>query len=185
MLAESPDTALHAGEPVRGNLPFAYPLEQRARLYLQVLGSLICGKPFCFHVSLFSHSGNAGSRRLRGRLCRVLSRKRTRFLRMVAAIISTDLARRCVENIAGITNRFPQGAPMLQIANQPSTARYKENRCHLHLSFLTALRPVSFGIAQALPQRLVSSPFPYWPLLLERVPLVAPGSSGRSKERGL
>ena len=76
---------------MRGNLSFAYPLEQCARLHLQVLGSLICGKPFCFHVSLFSHSGNARSRRLRGRLCRVLSRKRTRFLRVVAAIISTDL----------------------------------------------------------------------------------------------
>jgi len=53
MLSESPDTPPHAGQPVRGNLSFAYPLEQRARLYLQVLGSLICGKPFCFHVSLF------------------------------------------------------------------------------------------------------------------------------------
>jgi len=72
MLAESPDTAPHTGEPVRGNLSFAYPLEQRARLHLQVLGSLICGKPFGFHISLFSRSGNAGSRRLRGRLCRVL-----------------------------------------------------------------------------------------------------------------
>ena len=36
-----------------GNLPFAYPLEQSARLYLQVLGSLICGKPIGFHVNLF------------------------------------------------------------------------------------------------------------------------------------
>ena len=76
---------------MRGDLAFAYPLEQRARLHLQVLGSLICGKPFCFHVSLFFHSGNTGSRRLRGRLCRALSRKRTRFLHMVAAIIVTDL----------------------------------------------------------------------------------------------
>ena len=76
---------------MRGNLSFAYPLEQCARLHLQVLGSLICGKPFGFHVILFSRSGNAGSRRLCGRLCRVLSRKRTRFLYMIAAIISTDL----------------------------------------------------------------------------------------------
>ena len=91
MLAESSDTPPHAGQPVSRNLPFAYPLEQCARLHLQVLGSLICGKPFCFHVSLFSHSGNARSRRLRGRLCRVLSRKRTRFLHMVAAIIFTVL----------------------------------------------------------------------------------------------
>ena len=138
MLAESPDTAPYAGEPVRGNLPFAYPLEQCARLHLQVLGSLICGKPFCFHhvspfpdafciqnslpptestktdhilfvhredggpsgahgdcvsryMFWFSRTGNAGSRRLRGRLCRVLRGKRTKFLDMVAAIISTDL----------------------------------------------------------------------------------------------
>src|ERR1035438_4432287 len=133
MLAESPDTAPHAGEPVRGNLPFAYPLEQRARLYLQVLGSLICGKPFgfyhvnpfpdasCIQNSLppteftktdhilfvhiedggssgahgdgvspymfwFSRTGNPDSRRLCGRLCRVLRGKRTKFLDMVAAI---------------------------------------------------------------------------------------------------
>jgi hypothetical protein len=137
MLAESPDTPPHAGQPVSGNLPFAYPPEQRARLYLQVLGSLICGKPIGFHVNLFpdasrtlnrllstestrtnhilfvhiencgssiahgdcvspcmlrfSRSGNAGSRRLRGRLCRVLKGKRTRFLHMVAAITFTDL----------------------------------------------------------------------------------------------
>jgi hypothetical protein len=55
------------------------------------LCGLNCGKPFCFHISLFSHSGNAVSRRLRGRLCRVLMWKRTKFLDMVAAIISTDL----------------------------------------------------------------------------------------------
>jgi len=137
MLSESPDTPSHAGQPVSGNLPFAYPLEQRARLHLQVLGSLICGKPIGFHVNLFpgasrtlncplpteftktdhilfvhivdcgassahgdrvypcmlrfSRSGNAGSRRLRGRLCRVLKGKRTRFLHMVAAITFTDL----------------------------------------------------------------------------------------------
>ena len=138
MLAESPDTAPYAGEPVRGNLSFAYPLEQRARLYLQVLGSLICGKPFCFHqvnpfpdafciqnslpptestktdhilfvhredggpsgahgdcvsryMFWFSRTGNAGSRRLRGRLCRGLRGKRTKFLDMVAAIAFTDL----------------------------------------------------------------------------------------------
>src|ERR1039458_7001975 len=30
-------------------------------------------------------------------------------------------SRRCVESIAGTTNRFPQGAPMLQTANQAST----------------------------------------------------------------
>ena len=88
-------------------------------------------------------------------------------------------SRRCVENIAKTTNRFPQGAPMLQIANQASTARYKENSRHLHQSFLTALRPVSSGIARALLQRLMIPPCSYWPLLLERVPLVAPGSSGR------
>jgi hypothetical protein len=76
---------------VRGNLSFTYPLEQRARLHLQVLRSFNCGKPFGFHVSLFSRSGNVGSRRLRGRLCRALSRKRTRFLHMVAAITFTDL----------------------------------------------------------------------------------------------
>ena len=76
---------------MRRNLVFAYPLEQRARPYLKVLGSLICGKPFGFHVSLFSRSGNVGSRRLRRRLCRALSRKRTRFLHMVAAITFTDL----------------------------------------------------------------------------------------------
>ena len=179
MLAESPDTAPHAGQPVSGNLPFAYPLEQRARLYLQVLGGLNCGKPFCFHVSLFSHSGNAGSRRLRGRLCRVLSRKRTQFLRMVAAIISTDLLEDVSRTLPESPIDVPQGAPMLQIANQPSTASYKENSCHLPLSFLTALRPVSSGIARALLQRLLTPPCPYRPLLLERVPLVAPGSSGR------
>jgi hypothetical protein len=39
----------------------------------------------------FSRTGNAGSRRLRGRLCRVLRGKRTKFLDMVAAIISIDL----------------------------------------------------------------------------------------------
>jgi len=122
---------------VRGNLSFAYPLEQRARLYLQVLGGFIGGYPFGFHVNLFldasrilncplpteftktnhilfmhkedccassahgdrvypcmlrfSRSGNAGSRRLRGRLCRVVKGKRTRFLHMVAAITFTDL----------------------------------------------------------------------------------------------
>jgi hypothetical protein len=53
MLAESPNTAPHAGQPVRGNLSFAYPLEQCARLYLQVLCGLICGKPFGFHVNPF------------------------------------------------------------------------------------------------------------------------------------
>ena len=94
-------------------------------------------------------------------------------------------SRRCVDNIAGITNRFPQGNPMLQIANQSSTVRYKENSRHLPQSFLTALRLVSSGIARALLQQLVTPPRPYSPLLLERVPLVAPGSSGRSKERGL
>ena len=76
---------------MRGNLSFTYPLEQRARLHLQVLRSFNCGKPFGFHVSLFSRSGNVGSRRLRRRLCRALSRKRTRFLHMVAAITFTDL----------------------------------------------------------------------------------------------
>jgi hypothetical protein len=39
----------------------------------------------------FSRTGNAGSLRVRGRLCRVLRGKQTKFLDMVAAIISTDL----------------------------------------------------------------------------------------------
>jgi len=49
---------------VRGNLSFACPLEQRARLYLQVLGSLICGKPFGFHVNLFPDASRTLNRLL-------------------------------------------------------------------------------------------------------------------------
>ena len=155
MLAESPDTPPHAGQPVSGNLPFAYPPEQRARLCLQVLGSLICGKPIGFHVNLFpdasrtlnrllstestrtnhilfvhiencgssiahgdcvspcmlrfSRSGNAGSRRLRGRLYRVLSRKQTKFLHMVAAITSADLLEVVSSILPKTSIRFPQG----------------------------------------------------------------------------
>jgi hypothetical protein len=45
---------------------------------------------------------------------------------------------------------------MLQIANQSSTVRYKENSRHLPQPFLTALRLVSSGIARALLQRLVT-----------------------------
>ncbi len=50
MLAESPDTTQHAREPVCGNFSFACPLQQCARLDLQVLRSLVCGEPFGFHV---------------------------------------------------------------------------------------------------------------------------------------
>jgi hypothetical protein len=37
------------GEPVRGNLPFTDPLEERACFDLQVLSGLVCGEPFGFH----------------------------------------------------------------------------------------------------------------------------------------
>ncbi len=167
-----------------GDLSFAYPLEQCARLHLQVLRGLNCGKPFCFHVSLFSHSGNAGRRRLRGRLSRVLSRKRTRFLHMVAAIISADL-------LKNVPRTLPE--PPIHLCRAPRCCRWP-TRTALHVtkktlaipcSLVTALRPVSSGIAHALLQRLVAPPYPYWRLLLERVPLATPGSSGRWKGRGL
>ena len=96
MLAESPDTPPHAGEPVSGNLSFAYPLEQRARLHLQVLRGLNCGKPFGFHVSLFSHSGNAGSRRFVDGYVVFLSSLRIKLLRILVASTS-DL----VEQVMG------------------------------------------------------------------------------------
>lgn len=76
-----------------GEPSFAYPLEQRARLHLQVLGSFICRKPFGFHVNLFSRSGNTGSRRLCGRLCRVLREKRTQFLHLVSSDCHQTLSR--------------------------------------------------------------------------------------------
>ena len=79
-----------------GDLVFAYPLEQRARPHLQVLGSLICGKPFGFHVSLFSRSGNAGSRRFVDGYVMFLSSLRIELLRILVASTS-DL----VEQVMG------------------------------------------------------------------------------------
>ena len=144
MLAESPDTAPHTGQPVRGNLSFAYPLEQCARLHLQVLGSLICGKPFCFHVSLFSHSGNAGSRRLCGRLYRVLSRKRMRFLHMVAAIISTDFleAESSTSPEPPIDFRRAHRCRRVPTPTSPALPLTK-SICTIHRTLLTASRPAS------------------------------------------
>ena len=129
---------------MRGNLSFTYPLEQRARLHLQVLGCLICGKPFGFHVNLFSRSGNVGSRRLRRRLCRALSRKRTRFLHMVAAIIVTDLLEDVPRTLpvppfdfrrTSWCRRFPTPTP-------PAPPVTKNIRA-IHRLLLTALRPAS------------------------------------------
>ena len=119
---------------MRGNLSFTHPLEQRARLHLQVLRSFNCGKPFGFHLSPFSRSGNVGSRRLRGRLGRALCRKRTRFLHMVAAITVADLLEDVPRTLpeppfdfrsAPRNCKFPTPYPT-------STARHKE--CSSHTS---------------------------------------------------
>ena len=129
---------------MRGNLSFTYPLEQRARLHLQVLRSFNCGKPFGFHVSLFSRSGNVGSRRLRGRLCRALSQKRTRFLHMVAAITFTDL-------LEDVPRTLPE--PPFDFRRAPRHCKFptptprslpvtKSIRA-IHRLLLTALRPAS------------------------------------------
>ena len=182
---------------MRGNLSLAYPLEQRARLHLQVLGSLICGKPFGFHVNLFldasrtlncplpteftktnrilfvhiedcgassahgdrmypcmlwfSRSGNAGSRRLRGRLCRVLRGKRTKFLDMVAAITSTDLVEDVLRTLreppfdfrrATRCCRFPTPTPpalpvtkSIRAMHRPFLQRYVRLHCQMSTNF--------------------------------------------------
>ena len=62
-------------------------------------------------------------------------------------------SRRCVENIAGTTNRFPQSNPVLQISNSypTSTARTRispllpvtKNIRAKHSPLLTALHPAS------------------------------------------
>ena len=129
---------------MRGDLPFAYPLEQRARLHLQVLGSLICRKPFCFHVNLFSRSGNVGSRRLRGRLCRVLIRERTKFLHMVAAITFTDLVEDVLSTFREPPFNFRRVLRCCRVSTPtPPALPVTKNIRAIHRILLTAERPAS------------------------------------------
>jgi hypothetical protein len=92
----------------------------------------------------FSRSGNAGSRRLRGRLCRVLSRKRTRFLHMVAAITFADLVEDVLRTLREPPFNFRKAIQCCRfpIPTPPALPVTKRIRA-IHRILLTASRPAS------------------------------------------